>query len=108
MKQVKSELKKCTKTFYHLSDVVEFLKKNGFLKGFQFENFFNDIVIDECDNDSFTTFYLDNSIKNLEDENYDHEKYPELNKKQKNSMIKTFQFLRDYVEESEIEIYVSW
>jgi len=105
MKQIKSELKKCTKTFYHLSDIVDFLKKNGFLKGFQFENIFNDIVTDECDNNSFTTLYLDNSIKNLESENF---RYPELNKKQINSILKAFQFLRDYVEESEIEIYVHW
>lgn len=108
MKQVKSELKKYTKTFYHLSDIIVFLKKNRFLKGFQFENFFNDIVTDECDNDSFTSLYIDNVIKNLKDENYNHDRYPELNKKQLNSLIKTFQFLRDYVEESEIEIYVSW
>lgn len=105
MKKIKSTLKKCTKTFYHLSDIVDFLKKNGFLKGFQFENIFNDIIEEDCENNSFTTLYLDNSIKNLESENF---RYPELNKKQINSMLKTFQFLRDYVEESQIEIYVSW
>lgn len=105
MKKIKSTLKKCTKTFYHLSDIVDFLKKNGFLKGFQLENIFNDILEEDCENNSFTTLYLDNSIKNLESENF---RYPELNKKQINSMLKTFQFLRDYVEESQIEVYVSW
>lgn len=108
MKKIKGELKKCTKTFYHLQDIILFLVDNGFLKGFQLENIFNDIIEEDCENNSFTTLYIDDCIKNLKSENFNHERYPELNKKQINSILKAFQFLRDYVEESQIEIYVSW